>query len=182
MCQSSQSEFFTCPQCARTPNDVHSANVGHMNFGRVPIVQIFGMLGFTRWPGAPSVKQSTSPGWHTSRGYKYESNFFRRHPVFQTNHTKTNVSNTSSLYKARMHFSTIFLALAFAVASVAGDCWWTSDCQLNSWANQGCTQYGRTTNGTQACTDSSGNAGNKYYCCTPPAGVSTGPRKSQHLI
>ena len=69
----------------------------------------------------------------------------------------------------KMNPSTILFCLAITVAAVAGDCWWTADCQPDSWQTKGCAQYGRTENGTEACP-----GGKKYYCCTPPPGSSTG--------
>jgi len=74
-----------------------------------------------------------------------------------------------------MHFSSACFLLALAVASVAGDCWVTSDCQLNSAAVKGCAQYGRTTNGTTACSVN-GQPGFYYNCCTPPAGTAPIPQ------
>jgi len=70
-----------------------------------------------------------------------------------------------------MNSFNVFVCLAFAVASVAGDCWDTSSCQLNSWATKGCAQYGRVESSKRACTDSSGAQGYIYNCCTPPAGT-----------
>jgi len=71
-----------------------------------------------------------------------------------------------------MNFSTICLLLAASVACVSADCWWTNDCQPDSWATKGCDQYGRVENQRQACTVN-GASGNKYYCCTPPAGTNS---------
>jgi len=73
-----------------------------------------------------------------------------------------------------MNFQTLCLFLAVAVASVAGDCWVTSDCQLNSQATKGCAQYGRVENGKTACTVNS-QAGYFYNCCTPAAGSAPVP-------
>jgi len=69
-----------------------------------------------------------------------------------------------------MNFSTLCFLLAIGAASVAADCWETSDCQLDSWATKGCAQYGRVEQSNRTCA-SGGAAGHYYTCCTPPAGT-----------
>jgi len=74
-----------------------------------------------------------------------------------------------------MNFFNIFFCLALAVYSVAGDCWETSNCQLDSWQTKGCGQYGRVEQSRRPC-----NGGNFYTCCTSASGPApaTGGTKS----
>jgi len=71
-------------------------------------------------------------------------------------------------YASIMSLSTIFLCLAITVATVAGDCWETSDCQQDSAAVKGCAQYGRTEQSKRAC------SGGYYYTCCSSNAPSTG--------
>ncbi|PHH89192.1 hypothetical protein CDD83_6514 [Cordyceps sp. RAO-2017] len=43
------------------------------------------------------------------------------------------------------------------------DCWWTG-VQYDSWAERGCSQYGRFEAGRQYAYEN-GQYGERYYCC-----------------